>query len=487
MHPLDELKAYVGFGPDDEQRLRALRPYVTPEAKAIADRFYDVVLRFPNAAAVFADMAQVERLKGSLVRWMDVLLTGPWDEAYYDLRRRIGRVHVKVGLASQYMFTSMNRLMQDIHDIASRAFPEDRDAYAAALRKATDIELAIMLSTYIEVREQQGLEDFRDVIISHLPMTVLLVDRDGRVVATTNAMNELFAAEPLTGLPLSQALRPELLQAADLSSRIARAVETEREIVLPRVEIELPTGRRTLRASIVPLKHALANALVHIEDLSETLSFEARAKQAEHLAKLGTLAASVAHEIRNPLAGISGTVQVIASSLPEGDPRRSALGKVQEQIARLGTLVGDLLSFSRPITAQSRAVRLEQVVAQVVQQTEASEGASALVEGAGRAYADPALLAQVLANLVQNAWQAGAKQVVVQLEDGALVVVDDGPGIPADQRAKIFEPFFTTKVRGTGLGLPVAAKMVDAMRGELRLCPSPIGGAGFRIELPVEG
>ena len=485
MHPLDELKAYVGFEDADEQRLRSLVPHVVPEARAIADRFYEVILRFPNAAAVFEDLAQVERLKRTLVAWIERMLSGPWDEQYYALRRRIGAVHVKVGLAPQYMFTSMNRLMHDVHVVAARAFPDDAAAHADALRKVTDIELAIMLSTYIEAREQKGLEDLRDVLVAHLPMTVVLLDRDARVVATTSPLNALFAARELAGLPLVHALRPEVVAAADLSATLARALESEREIVVPRVRIELDGAERTYRVSVIPLRHPLASALVHVEDLTETLSFESRAKNAEHLARLGTLAASVAHEIRNPLAGISGTVQVVASSLPDADSRRVALAKVQEQIARLGTLVGDLLSFARPITAQPRPVQLEQVVAQVVVQTAASEGASAVVEGEGRAHADPSLLGQVLANLVQNAWQAGAKKVVVSIADGIVDVHDDGPGIAAEHRAKIFEPFFTTKVRGTGLGLPVAAKMVEAMRGELKLRPSPLGGAGFRIELPV--
>ncbi len=483
MHRFAELKAYVGFGPDDERLLQQLLPHVQPQARAIADRFYEIVLRFPDAAGVFADLAQVERLKGSLVRWIEVVLSGPWDQAYFEQRRRIGQVHVKVGLPSQYMFTAMNRLMEDLHTIANDVLGEDAFACGRALRRITDIELAIMLGTYIEAREKKGLEGLRDILISHLPTTVLLIDKEGRVATSTTPWNDLFPGRDNTGLPLSEALHKEVVEKGQVLANLARATATGREIVMPRVDVTVDGRPRTLRVSIIPLHHPLADALIHIEDLTDTLASEARAKQAEHLARLGTMAASVAHEIRNPLAGISGTVQVIANTLPEGDTRRVALGKVQDQIQRLGSLVGDLLNFARPLTAQLRPTDLVAVAASAVAEASASTGHAAVVEGSGSATADGALLGQVLLNLVQNAWQAGAKNVRVVVTAGAVDVVDDGPGVPVDERGKIFEPFFTTKVRGTGLGLSVAQKMIQAMRGTLEHAETTGGGATFRVRL----
>jgi signal transduction histidine kinase len=483
MHPFDELKAYVGFGVADEERLRALRPHVMPEAVRISDRFYETILLFPDATAVFEDMAQVNRLKKTLVKWIEQLLSGPFDLDYYALRRRIGSVHVKVGLPQQYMFTAMNRLMQDVHDIASAAFPDDAPLYATSLRRITDIELAIMLGTYIDAREQSKMEILRDLLVSHLRTTVLLIDKERRVATSASASMELFTAVDLTGKLLRDAIDPELLSQARLEEQLARAVATEREIIVPRVDVNVRGRRRMLRIAIVPLRHPTADALIQIEDLTETLAAEERAKTAEHLAKLGTMAASVAHEIRNPLAGISGTVQFVAGSLPADDGRVEALREVQSQIARLGTLVGDLLNFSRPITVTCSPVDLALVAHNAVVQATASEGQAANIEGAGSANADAALLGQVLLNLVQNAWQAGATRVLVRVSDGRIVVCDDGPGIPVDNRARVFEPFFTTKVRGTGLGLPVAKKIVEAMGGTLALTDSPLGGGAFDVAL----
>jgi signal transduction histidine kinase len=483
----DELKRYVGFTADDEQRLRALHPFVMPLVRPIVDRFYGIVQDFPDALAVFKDAAQVERLKGSLARWIDQLLSGPWDDAYYALRQRIGSVHVRVGLPSQYMFTAMNRLMSDLHDIANDHI--DDVATSRSLRRIADIELAIMLGTYLDAREKQGQEGLRDLLISHLPTTVLLVDAERRVVTSTSPWNELFPGQALEGRPITEALHPAVVEQARLEHHLSRAVATEREIVVPRVDVQLGGQPHTLRVAIIPLKHPLAEALIHLEDLTETLATEARAKQAEHLAQLGTMAASVAHEIRNPLAGISGTVQVIAGTLPVDDDRRHALSRVQQQIGRLGVLVGDLLNFARPMTAQFQPVDLFAIADSVVKDAGASgESRLATVEGKGAAIADTALLTQVLLNLVQNAWQAGAQHVTLKVSPGAIDVVDDGPGISAAHRGTVFEPFFTTKVRGTGLGLPVARKMLEAMRGTLELArtsTAPPTGTTFAVRVPA--
>ena len=489
MHRFDELKSYVGFDDDDIARLQALHPLVMPRVRPIVDRFYDIVLRFPAAAAVFADPAQVERLKVSLIAWIDRLLTGPFDLAYYEQRRRIGAVHVRVGLPSQYMFTAMNRLMEDLHAIAAEHGLDA--AHGRALRRITDIELAIMLGTYIDAREKQGLEGLRDLLISHLPTTVVLVDSDARVVTATTPFHGLFAGhgaagQGVDGMLLVETLHPDVVEQGRLVTHLARAVASEREVVIPRVDVQLGGRAHALRITIIPLKHPLADALIHIDDLTETLATEARAKQAEHLAQLGTMAASVAHEIRNPLAGISGTVQVIANSFGVEDERRLALGRVQQLIARLGTLVGDLLNFARPMTASCQPVDLRVIAVGIANDAGAGDDDHRVtVEGTGFAIADSALLAQVVLNLVQNAWQAGAGHVVVRVGPGSIDVVDDGPGIVAEHTASVFEPFFTTKVRGTGLGLPTAKKMLEAMRGSLELSSTSSSGTTFSVRLPA--
>src|SRR6516162_4363272 len=143
-----ELKRYVGFGADDESALRALYPLVSPEFARIADVFYRRILNHEEARKALAGESQVGRLKLTLVIWMDKLFTGPWDEAYYELRARIGRVHVRISLPQHYMFGAMNVLRQEMNGTIDRHFfgrPDELRRARLALGKILDLELAIML------------------------------------------------------------------------------------------------------------------------------------------------------------------------------------------------------------------------------------------------------------------------------------------------------------------------------------------------------
>jgi two-component system, NtrC family, sensor histidine kinase HydH len=149
----DELKRYVGFGPDDENSLRAFYPLVSRDFARIADVFYRRILNHEEARKALAGESQVGRLKLTLVIWMDKLFTGPWDEAYYELRARIGRVHVRIALPQHYMFGAMNVLRGEMNGVIDQHFadqPTDLRRTRIALGKILDLELAIMLHTYRE-------------------------------------------------------------------------------------------------------------------------------------------------------------------------------------------------------------------------------------------------------------------------------------------------------------------------------------------------
>ena len=145
-----ELKRYVRFGPADGEALRALHPLARPRFEAIARVFYDRILGHDEASrALRGGESQVGHLKVTLVAWMDTLLAGPWDEAYWEQRYRIGRVHVRIGLPQHYMFGAMNVLRDELGAVAAAALEGERlAATRAALGKILDLELAIMLHTY---------------------------------------------------------------------------------------------------------------------------------------------------------------------------------------------------------------------------------------------------------------------------------------------------------------------------------------------------
>ena len=154
-----ELKRYVGWSAVDEEALRDLYAAATPHFEAIADHHYDRILAHDEARKVLvAGESSVGQLKVLLIRWMDRLLKGPWDEEYYELRCRIGRVHVRIALPQHYMFGSMNGIRADLHRVADERWagdPERMQRGRDAVNRVLDLELAIMLHTYREDMEAQ--------------------------------------------------------------------------------------------------------------------------------------------------------------------------------------------------------------------------------------------------------------------------------------------------------------------------------------------
>jgi len=150
----EELKRYVGFGVEEEQALRALAPRASSEYSRIADVFYRRILDHEQARkALVGGESQVGHLKVTLIAWMDKLLTGPWDEAYFELRCRIGRVHVRIALPQHYMFGAMNVVRGELNSLVDAHYlgrPEELRAARLAVGKILDLELAIMLHTYRE-------------------------------------------------------------------------------------------------------------------------------------------------------------------------------------------------------------------------------------------------------------------------------------------------------------------------------------------------
>jgi signal transduction histidine kinase len=148
----EELKRYVRFGEGDERALRALHAAAAQRFEAVAEVFYERILSHEGArTALVGGESRVGHLKVTLVAWMDTLLSGPWDERYWEHRYRIGRVHVRIGLPQHYMFGAMNVIRSELARIAWERFHADAgelEAVRTALGKVLDLELAIMLHTY---------------------------------------------------------------------------------------------------------------------------------------------------------------------------------------------------------------------------------------------------------------------------------------------------------------------------------------------------
>ncbi len=223
----------------------------------------------------------------------------------------------------------------------------------------------------------------------------------------------------------------------------------------------------------------------------------ARAQQAEadlarqkHLAALGELSAVLAHEIRNPLATVKGHAQLIAERVAGDEVSNRWAGVMVKHVVRLERLVHQLLDFSRTAEIRRTAVNPATLVDEAGCELD-RDRIDLDVEGAPETWElDAERMSQVLVNVMQNALQATPEpervQVRVSLEASRLVITvrDRGDGIPAGEEQRIFEPFFTKRVRGTGLGLAVAKRLVELHGGRIDATNHPEGGAVFRIALP---
>ena len=230
--------------------------------------------------------------------------------------------------------------------------------------------------------------------------------------------------------------------------------------------------------------------------IDERSAVEERLTQAEHLAEIGQLAASLAHEIKNPLAGISGAIQVFRDDLAPNDPRQSTITEILGQIHRLDAAVKDLLLYARPTPPRVADVSLADTIRRVLNiLAEEPELQHVEVKFDHHAkdihiYADRGQIEQLLINLFINAAHAshdgGAIRVnVTHLPDRIrLIVADSGRGMSPEVQSRAFEPFFTTKAKGTGLGLSICRRIVETHGGRVFLESALGRGTTVVVDFP---
>jgi PAS domain S-box-containing protein len=281
-------------------------------------------------------------------------------------------------------------------------------------------------------------------------------------------------------------IQKQLARGSALRNHVTRRVRKDGK------ELTVSLSRAILRDSA---GHSIGSTAT-IRDITDQRRTEEELARARGLALIGELSAKVAHEIKNPLAGIYAAVQLLARDLPASDGRRPILDSIGAEVRRLDETVQDLLRFGRPTPARPRPAGLRSFAGELVESLRRNPDLQRHqvrieIDDEIVVPLDSRLLGQALGNLVLNAAQAmeqpGTITVSAARDERAvtIAVADTGPGIPTNKLAEIFEPFFTTKTRGTGLGLPIARRNVEAHGGTLAAESRPAGGALFRIVLPA--
>ncbi len=374
------IKGYIEFDESASALLAEFHPIAAPHFAVIVDDFYATIEAHPEAQRVITGGGeQIERLKRTLIAWLESVLLGPHDFAYLENHARIGRVHVRIGLPQQFMFTAMNRIRSRLIEIVHRGVSGDvehRIAIARAINQILDLELAIMLDTYRE-------------------------------------------------------------------------------------------------------------------------NYIEKVRAAERLATIGQLAASIGHELRNPLGIIDSSLYLIRQRMTRESMEDPQLvkhwDKISAQVKHCSKTINNLLDLARDRPPMRRPVPLLPLVQRARELSALGPGIELAISAPDdlKLFADPDDMLHVLSNLLLNAAQAQGDSGRIEIEAApskggvAIRVRDHGPGVPLENRERIFDALFTTKARGTGLGLALCRRIVVAHGGEIRLEQQGTG-ACFGIWLPDE-
>ena len=349
---------------------------------------------------------------------------------------------------------------------------------------------------------------FRDLVWS-LRNGVLAVTRDGTVTVMNDVAYQILGLQRRPsdiGSPFSAVLKGQ----QDVCRIVAAAFELSH---LPnRAELRLKSSGKVIGYTLSQVRDSrgqITGATLFFKDLTRVEQLEERERLRDRLAALGEMAAAIAHEVKNPLAGIEVMAGLLKRQLADSPDAQAILGDIIKEAKMANAIVLEVLDFVRPIRLQVERISIGDAIRDAVSMAESHvprgnvQVSVECPEQLPSIQGDPHQLRQIFTNLLTNAFEAlggeGAVSVVAApiAEDGPageaqgpmvqVEVTDNGPGMSSDVIDKIFSPFFTTKPQGSGLGLAIVRKIVDAHDGRIDVGAGDGGGTRFRVTLPVTG
>jgi signal transduction histidine kinase len=277
-----------------------------------------------------------------------------------------------------------------------------------------------------------------------------------------------------------------------------------------RVELRLRPSGKVIGYTLALVRDDdghVVGAAMFFKDLTRVEQLEERERLRDRLAAVGEMAAAIAHEVKNPLAGIEVMAGLLRRKIADAPDAQSLLTDIITEAKMANAIVQEVLEFVRPIRLQVERTGVAQAVQSAVQlaDTKARRGVIEVdvrvAAGLPEIHGDQHQLTQLFTNLLMNAYEAmaGRGRVTitadrVRIDDGAegreavlVELADEGPGMPQEVAERVFDPFFTTKPQGSGLGLAIVRKIVDAHDGSIDLRTAPGSGTLIRVTLPVSG
>ncbi len=371
-------------------------------------------------------------------------------------------------------------------------------AVVLVLAGFTGILALLLAQGYLSTRSSYSrVKAFSDSLVENMPIGLVAFDGDKRVMAI-NAWAESIlgrSAGEVIGRSAEEVLPDECREILGELRRGKGVIEKE-------TECSVGAGKTVpLEVIATTLKEEggrSQGSVVLFRDLTEIRQLKAEIARSQRLASIGSLAAGVAHEIRNPLSSIKGFATYFKGKL-RGDPEDSRTADIMiQEVERLNRVIRQLLDLSRPMEIQKKTTHLEPLIEHTVRLVDVharKKGIAVKTELSTEApavFADPDRIKQVLLNLCLNAIEAMQTGGSLTLSLGRysdkmarMDISDTGAGIPGDDLENIFDPYYTTKSSGTGLGLAIVHRIVEAHGGEIRVRSEAGRGTTFIILLPV--
>jgi two-component system sensor histidine kinase PilS (NtrC family) len=356
--------------------------------------------------------------------------------------------------------------------------------------------LAERLRRSEEAREKreidyEELERLNQSILTNINSGLMVINASGRIRSFNSAASKItgYSLEEVYNRPI-EAILPEF-----------GPFDPEGMVVIERGETDYFKSEKEIltlgysASRVVDNNNESLGLLVTFQDLTEYKALEDQLKRSDRLAAVGRLASGLAHEIRNPLASISGSVQLLLEDEKVTEEDRHLMKIVIKEADRLSVLLSDFLNFARPSALHLELIDIASLVDELIALLNSSGQFQDVViekkySGPISMNIDPQKMSQVLWDLLINAGEAarpeGKIRININAAQGEIVIEDTGAGIADEDFDRLFEPFYTTKDKGTGLGLANAYANVEAHQGRIYVEPGSLGGARFIIELPEQ-
>ncbi len=354
-------------------------------------------------------------------------------------------------------------------------------------------------------------QEFYSNVIDSVGDGVVVVDRDGLVTLMNPAAEEIagVSRRQAQGAPFTALFKGEeaLLEMVTKTNDTGMSVSDHENVVLRKLGRMTPVS--VITSPLLLSGGERVGTIVVLRDLTSVRELEAAVRHADRLSSLGTLAAGLAHEIKNPLGGIKGAAQLLEMELPDDSELQEHIRVVLKEVKRVNRIVEELLHLATPRKLELSRVNIHKVLGDLVllQKRAAADRSIVFQQHLDPSIppilVDEGLITQLFLNLIKNAVEALDEEGMIKITSRivadysmtqkgegrsrmvALDVSDNGPGIPPEVLSNLFTPFFTTKARGTGLGLAICQKIVAEHRGMMKVESDPGRGTTVTVMLPL--